>query len=228
MRARRVARVWGIDRAGARGRSALDRAWIRSCLCTSSTVGHSTSYCNIYVEDRDTNPNGAARAPFGDGARPTRRVASAARARDAERGVRQRRSRWTQAQDEGVGRGEGGEEATQKGQEEGKERGATRRDATRRDRANARLTTTVLRDSFSQKTRADDDDAGADEKESSARRVDARTAAERAYDDAYRRSRERKMIEDMASKSHKDKVREFNEKLSKLSEHHDIPKVGPG
>ena len=52
--------------------------------------------------------------------------------------------------------------------------------------------------------------------------------AERAYDDAYRRSRERKMIEDMASKSHKDKVREFNEKLSKLSEHHDIPKVGPG
>ena len=80
----------------------------------------------------------------------------------------------------------------------------------------------------SQKTRADDDDAGADEKESSAHRVDARTAAERAYDDAYRRSHERKMIEDMASKSHKDKVREFNEKLSKLSEHHDIPKVGPG
>lgn len=109
-----------------------------------------------------------------------------------------------------------------------REKKEVRRDATRRDRANARLTTTVLRDSFSQKTRADDDDAGADEKESSARRVDARTAAERAYDAAYRRSRERKMIEDMASKSHKDKVREFNEKLSKLSEHHDIPKVGPG
>jgi protein FAM32A len=36
------------------------------------------------------------------------------------------------------------------------------------------------------------------------------------------------MIKEMASKSHKDKVREFNEKLSKLSEHHDIPKVGPG
>jgi protein FAM32A len=32
----------------------------------------------------------------------------------------------------------------------------------------------------------------------------------------------------LASKSHKEKVAEFNEYLGKLSEHHDIPKVGPG
>ena len=32
----------------------------------------------------------------------------------------------------------------------------------------------------------------------------------------------------MASKSHRDRVREFNEYLTNLTEHHDIPKVGPG
>lgn len=31
-----------------------------------------------------------------------------------------------------------------------------------------------------------------------------------------------------AAKSHKDRVTEFNNKLEMLSEHHDIPKVGPG
>lgn len=31
-----------------------------------------------------------------------------------------------------------------------------------------------------------------------------------------------------ANKSHKDRVAEFNNKLEMLSEHHDIPKVGPG
>jgi hypothetical protein len=30
----------------------------------------------------------------------------------------------------------------------------------------------------------------------------------------------------MASKTHKDRVQEFNSKLEMLSEHHDIPKVG--
>jgi protein FAM32A len=55
-----------------------------------------------------------------------------------------------------------------------------------------------------------------------------RTKAELAYEAHYKRVREAQMLKEMASKSHKDKVREFNEKLSKLSEHHDIPKVGPG
>lgn len=58
--------------------------------------------------------------------------------------------------------------------------------------------------------------------------VDTRTKAEKAYEEAYKKAHEARMIKDMASKSHKDKVREFNEKLSKLTEHHDIPKVGPG
>lgn len=31
-----------------------------------------------------------------------------------------------------------------------------------------------------------------------------------------------------AAKSHKEKVSEFNSKLEQLSEHYDIPKVGPG
>ncbi|KAF8035021.1 hypothetical protein BT93_C1138 [Corymbia citriodora subsp. variegata] len=32
----------------------------------------------------------------------------------------------------------------------------------------------------------------------------------------------------MASKSHRDRVQEFNQYLANLSEHYDIPKVGPG
>ena len=56
---------------------------------------------------------------------------------------------------------------------------------------------------------------------------DNRTEAEKRYDEQAERTQAR-LIEKMASKSHKDKVRDFNEYLSKLSEHHDIPKVGPG
>lgn len=32
----------------------------------------------------------------------------------------------------------------------------------------------------------------------------------------------------MARKSHRDRVQEFNQYLANLSEHYDIPKVGPG
>lgn len=32
-------------------------------------------------------------------------------------------------------------------------------------------------------------------------------------------------VSKMASKTHKDRVQEFNSKLESLSEHHDIPKV---
>jgi len=35
-------------------------------------------------------------------------------------------------------------------------------------------------------------------------------------------------IKIVASKTHKEKVEEFNKYLGTLSEHHDIPKVGPG
>jgi protein FAM32A len=56
---------------------------------------------------------------------------------------------------------------------------------------------------------------------------DRRTAAERRYDERMEKQQE-KIVEKMASKSHRDKVADFNAYLSKLSEHHDIPKVGPG
>jgi len=43
---------------------------------------------------------------------------------------------------------------------------------------------------------------------------------------------QRKRLAEKAAKgaklSHKDRVAAFNEKLESLSEHHDIPKVGPG
>jgi len=38
----------------------------------------------------------------------------------------------------------------------------------------------------------------------------------------------KKRIEKMAAKSHREKIEEYNEKLANLSEHHDIPRVGPG
>lgn len=37
--------------------------------------------------------------------------------------------------------------------------------------------------------------------------------------------RERKELEKVASKSHRDRVEEFNEKLGQLTEHNDIPRV---
>lgn len=42
------------------------------------------------------------------------------------------------------------------------------------------------------------------------------------------RERLDKKIENLAEKSHKDRVNDFNKYLSRLSEHHDIPRVGPG
>lgn len=35
-------------------------------------------------------------------------------------------------------------------------------------------------------------------------------------------------MDQMAGKSHRERVQEYNEKLSQLTEHNDIPKVGPG
>lgn len=57
--------------------------------------------------------------------------------------------------------------------------------------------------------------------------TDTRTATERRFDET-RREREGEEIRRAAEKTHRQKVQEFNEKLAVLSEHHDIPKVGPG
>lgn len=57
--------------------------------------------------------------------------------------------------------------------------------------------------------------------------TDRRTAAERKYDDTQAK-RAAEKTKKMALKSHRERVAEFNAHLASLSEHHDIPKVGPG
>lgn len=57
--------------------------------------------------------------------------------------------------------------------------------------------------------------------------VDRRTAAERQYDEIQTK-RAADKTKKMALKSHRERVAEFNAHLASLSEHHDIPKVGPG
>ena len=53
---------------------------------------------------------------------------------------------------------------------------------------------------------------------------DTRTAAEKAYD-ARMKKRVKEEVSKGLAKTQKDRVHEFNEKLAKLSEHNDIPKV---
>ncbi|CAD6926797.1 unnamed protein product [Tilletia controversa] len=54
-----------------------------------------------------------------------------------------------------------------------------------------------------------------------------RTDAERRFDEIQRKRLSEK-VKTEAKKSHKDKVDKFNTYLESLSEHYDIPKVGPG
>ncbi|EGO31050.1 hypothetical protein SERLADRAFT_376595 [Serpula lacrymans var. lacrymans S7.9] len=56
---------------------------------------------------------------------------------------------------------------------------------------------------------------------------DKKTEAERRFEDVQRRRLADKVAK-IAHKTHKDRVAELNAKLESLSEHHDIPKVGPG
>ncbi|KAI0803330.1 hypothetical protein BC629DRAFT_1591402 [Irpex lacteus] len=56
---------------------------------------------------------------------------------------------------------------------------------------------------------------------------DRKTAAEKRFEETQKRRLAEKVAR-MATKTHKDRVNEFNSKLEALSEHHDIPKVGPG
>ncbi|KAI4528322.1 DUF1754-domain-containing protein [Schizophyllum commune Loenen D] len=57
--------------------------------------------------------------------------------------------------------------------------------------------------------------------------VDRRTDAEKRFEEIQRRRLQQKVAK-LAGKTHKERVQQFNEKLESLSEHHDIPKVGPG
>jgi protein FAM32A len=54
-----------------------------------------------------------------------------------------------------------------------------------------------------------------------------KTEAEKRFEEAQRQRLEQRVTK-LARKTHKDRVAEFNNYLESLSEHHDIPKVGPG
>ncbi|TFK36960.1 hypothetical protein BDQ12DRAFT_686160 [Crucibulum laeve] len=54
-----------------------------------------------------------------------------------------------------------------------------------------------------------------------------KTEAEKRFEEAQKR-RLAERVAKLAHKTHKDRVNEFNNHLESLSEHHDIPKVGPG
>jgi len=54
-----------------------------------------------------------------------------------------------------------------------------------------------------------------------------KTEAEKRFEEVQKR-RLAERVAKLANRTHKDRVGEFNAKLEALSEHHDIPKVGPG
>ncbi|KAI0167172.1 DUF1754-domain-containing protein [Hypoxylon sp. FL1284] len=94
--------------------------------------------------------------------------------------------------------------------------------------------------SLEQSTAAGDDSAPKAERSSQSESkdttgepmADRKTEAERRHDEANRKKM-MKMLEDpkLASefrKTHKERVEGLNTYLSKLSEHHDMPKIGPG
>ncbi|KAA8651768.1 hypothetical protein EYZ11_000009 [Aspergillus tanneri] len=54
-----------------------------------------------------------------------------------------------------------------------------------------------------------------------------KTEAERKYED-MRKKRLQERLKREGVKTHKERVEELNKYLSRLSEHHDMPKIGPG
>ncbi|KAF9091314.1 hypothetical protein BGX29_006192 [Mortierella sp. GBA35] len=58
-------------------------------------------------------------------------------------------------------------------------------------------------------------------------RVLEKTAAEKRFEETQKKRQEEKVLKS-AMKSHKEKVAELNRKLEEMTEHYDIPKVGPG
>uniref|UniRef100_A0A7S3V0M6 Protein FAM32A n=1 Tax=Aplanochytrium stocchinoi TaxID=215587 RepID=A0A7S3V0M6_9STRA len=51
------------------------------------------------------------------------------------------------------------------------------------------------------------------------------TAAQRKFQEIQKK-REKDLLARMVSKTHRERINEFNDKLASLSEHHDVPKVG--
>ncbi|KAK9474333.1 DUF1754-domain-containing protein [Dipodascopsis tothii] len=71
------------------------------------------------------------------------------------------------------------------------------------------------------------DDVGAAAPARSTPVVDTRTPAQRRHDEIQRKRME-KNLEHRAAKSHRERIEEYNKHLSSLSEHHDMPRIGPG
>ncbi|KAI1259340.1 hypothetical protein F5Y18DRAFT_433380 [Xylariaceae sp. FL1019] len=83
-----------------------------------------------------------------------------------------------------------------------------------------------------QTAKSDKQEAADDVARESADEGEYKTEAERRHDEANRKKMQR-MLEDPAlaseiRKTHKERVEGLNTYLSKLSEHHDMPKIGPG
>lgn len=57
--------------------------------------------------------------------------------------------------------------------------------------------------------------------------ADRRTEAEKRHAERLKQLEEERLRK-QAAKGYRDRVKDFNEHLASLSEHHDIPKVGPG
>ncbi|KAG0237148.1 hypothetical protein BGW42_001724 [Actinomortierella wolfii] len=58
-------------------------------------------------------------------------------------------------------------------------------------------------------------------------RVIEKTPAQLKFEEIQKKRQEEKVLK-AAMKSHKEKVAELNKKLEEMTEHYDIPKVGPG
>ncbi|GAA6062791.1 hypothetical protein JCM10212_002160 [Sporobolomyces blumeae] len=83
----------------------------------------------------------------------------------------------------------------------------------------------------SERAAASDDEFGREEDEqergSSSAGGSTKTKAQLKFEEVQRKRLLEKAAK-AATKSHKERVAEFNEKLENLSEHYDTPKIGPG
>ncbi|XP_009759886.1 uncharacterized protein LOC107805297 [Nicotiana tabacum] len=64
-------------------------------------------------------------------------------------------------------------------------------------------------------------------KEQGTKNDDHLTPAERKYLELWEKINIKRLAKE-ATKSHRDRIQEFNQYLANLTEHYDIPKVGPG
>ncbi|KAL8948036.1 MAG: hypothetical protein Q9222_005739 [Ikaeria aurantiellina] len=71
------------------------------------------------------------------------------------------------------------------------------------------------------------EDASAPEKSPTPTQARGKTEAELRHEERRRRRLEERLKRE-GTKTHKERVEEFNHYLSNLSEHHDMPRIGPG